>query len=67
MNIQQFAALKVGSKISLPAAGNGSIGTVTEISDAGVYVAWGANAARPFFYSVNSTAWFQWEKVEDEN
>lgn len=63
MNLQDFAKLKVGDKIDL--AANNSTGTVTEVSDGGVYVAWGSNAARPFFYSVNSTAWFQWEKVGD--
>lgn len=57
MNLQQFAALKPGDKISNP-MGN-SAGVVVSVSDSGVRVRW-EPATMDFFYSVNSTAWMHW-------
>lgn len=60
MNLQEFAALKVGDKIMNPM--NGSTGEVSKVSPSGVYVVWGARHAdeRPFFYPAQSTAWMNW-------
>jgi hypothetical protein len=65
MNIREFAALKVGDKVELRAHGY-ALGTVSGVTPAGVRVVWGARGPQetPFFYSVNSTSWMQWEKVE---
>lgn len=63
MNLQEFAALKVGDKIV-----NGmtnSDATVAELKDNGVVLHWGNNPM-PFFYGAASTAWFHWEKTEHE-
>jgi hypothetical protein len=57
MNVQEFAALKVGDKISNPM--NGSTGHVTATNDSGVRVAWGVSPV-DFMYTVNSTAWMHW-------
>jgi len=67
MNMQEFAALKVGDKIvnrmTLPA----STGTVTEITANGVRVVWGAaELTCTFAYPVNTTAWMHWSKAEDD-
>jgi hypothetical protein len=62
MNVKEFASLKVGDKIRNDASN--SDGTVTERDEDGVYIAWGANAARPFYFTAQSTAWFHWSKVE---
>lgn len=64
MNLKEFAALKAGDKIN-----NGwteSDGEITEVTDKGVRVVWGEKHphATYFFYSVVSTAWAQWTKVE---
>jgi len=60
MNVQQFAALKVGDKIEN--VYTHSVAEVTEVTDKGVRVRWGDVIGSPsFFYSVNSTAWFHWE------
>ncbi len=63
MNIQEFAALKVGDKIENPATGGGT-GEVVEASDSGVRVVWGARGEHEhkFFYSVVGTAWLNWVK-----
>lgn len=69
MNMQEFAALKVGDKIENPM--NGSTGEVTATSDGGVRVVWGrrmfaqAAPSTSFFYSVQSTAWMHWRKAEN--
>lgn len=68
MNIQEFAALKVGDKIENPAAGDGK-GEIVEATDSGVRVVWGPRTVenrtweRRFFYSVVGTAWMNWVKV----
>lgn len=62
MNLQEFAALKVGDTVE-----NGltnSRGDIVETNDSGVRVAWGGNRAQLFFYSVNTNAWFHWRLVE---
>lgn len=61
MNLEQFAALKVGDKIDNPMSQ--SQGTVTELVQDGVRVRWGNGAPGKtveFTYVVNSTAWFHW-------
>lgn len=60
MTLQEFAALKVGDKISNPFTF--SKGEITEVTNIGVHVVWGARSAveRPFLYGVQSTAWMQW-------
>jgi hypothetical protein len=63
MNLQQFAALKPGDKIEN--VFSNSRGEVTEASNRGVSLRW-SDSSPPFFYSVNSTAWMHWSKV-DEN
>lgn len=69
MNVQEFAALKVGDKVTNDMSS--STGEVTEVNQNGVRVCWlqeGASApardAVSFAYPVNSTAWFHWRKVE---
>lgn len=61
MNMQEFAALKVGDKIKNPM--NGSAGVVSGVTDSGIRVQWGASAVE-FYYSANSTAWMHWSKTE---
>lgn len=61
MNLQQFAALKPGDKISNPFGF--SHGVVASVSDSGVRVRW-EPATMDFFYSVNSTAWMHWTTDE---
>lgn len=65
MNVQEFAALKVGDRIECP-MNNMSAGEITAVEKMGVRVRWGmvATANAPtFFYSVQGTAWFHWSKV----
>lgn len=68
MNLQEFAALKTGDKIEN--AMSVSQGEVTEVTQAGVRVRWGVAAQLgadvTFTYSVQSTAWFHWSKIENE-
>lgn len=63
MNLQEFAALKVGDKIENPQ--NGSTGAIVEVTDSGVRVVWGERHDKEtrFFYSVNTTAWMGWNRV----
>lgn len=66
MNLQQFAALKVGDKIEN--AFTGGVGTVTEVTEGGVRVRWGlvdGSSGVTYFFSVNSTAWMHWSKADD--
>jgi hypothetical protein len=63
MNLQEFAALRVGDKISNPMSQ--STGEIVDTTDAGVYVRWGT-AVQPFFFNVRSTAWMHWTKQEAE-
>lgn len=62
MNIQEFAALKVGDKVRNDMAH--SDGEVVEIDKAGVRVRWAPTAA-PRHYSAQSTIWFHWRKVQE--
>lgn len=68
MNMREFAALKVGDKISNQFSG--SHGEVVETTDSGVRVCWGWNnrptpqTAPTFAYTVQSTAWMHWSKPE---
>ena len=66
MNVQDFAALKVGDKIENHSHGGASVGEVVECLDKGIRVVWGPRHASEtrFFYSVVGTAWFEWNKVE---
>lgn len=67
MNIQEFAALKVGDQISNPMAQQRSIGTITETTASGVRLRWGDDpGTTQFFYSVQTTAWTHWERVPTE-
>ncbi len=72
MNLQEFAALKPGDQISNP-MGN-SRGEVASTDTTGVRIRWLAAGmvaedappqAPTWHYSVNSTAWMHWSKVED--
>lgn len=63
MNLQEFAALKVGDQIDNPMSS--SQGTVCSVEPSGVRIKWGAGLGEaPFFYSVNTTAWMHWSKKE---
>lgn len=64
MNVQEFAALKVGDKVLNNMLGERPSGRVTEVNDKGVRISWGGTATT-FHYPVNSTAWFHWSKVEE--
>jgi len=66
MNLKQFAALKVGDKLTNDMAH--SVGEVTEVTERGVRVRWGLgnSSAISFGYTVQSTAWFHWDLVEPE-
>lgn len=65
MNLQQFSALKTGDQIENTMTN--SRGTITETNAVGVRVRWGnpTGAFNGFMYSVQSTAWFHWNKMED--
>lgn len=67
MNLQQFQALRAGDKIvnSMPGLGK-SEGEVVVSEPRGVRVRWGEAApnAPTFWYDVNGTAWFHWDRVE---
>jgi hypothetical protein len=67
MNLQEFAALKVGDKIENHLSQ--SSGVVTEVKPGGVHVRWGVqeNNVVSFFYSVQGTIWFHWDKAETES
>lgn len=67
MNLQEFAALKKGDKIENNAMNGTSTGTVIAVDGQGVHVAWGKPDAMPFGYSVQSTAWFHWTKLDEVN
>lgn len=67
MNVQEFAALKVGDRVY-----NGltqSRGTVTDVTKDGVRVQWGDGFAVTtggvqFNFSVQGTAWYHWTKED---
>jgi hypothetical protein len=63
MNLQEFAALKVGDKVDNVMAS--SQGEVTEVNAHGVRVRWGMGRTGTitFNYTVQSTAWFHWDRV----
>lgn len=63
MNLQEFAALKVGDKIDN--AMSCSHGTVCEVTDKGVRVRWDGVGPSGFMpaYSVAGTSWFNWSKA----
>lgn len=65
MNLQEFAALKVGDKIENHLSQ--SSGEVTEVTKYGVRVRWGTleSGIVTFLYSVQGTTWFHWSKKED--
>lgn len=65
MNLQEFAALKVGDKIE--SAMSGTRGEITEVTDKGVRVRWGGTGPSGFMptYSVQGTAWFHWSLAEE--
>lgn len=64
MNLQEFAALKVGDKIENHYAH--SQGEVTEVNAHGVRVRWGLpiSGSITFGYTVQSTAWFHWDLAD---
>lgn len=64
MNLKEFAALKKGDKIENPMSQ--SAGEVADVTPLGVKLRWngGDPSAITFTYTVNSTAWFHWSKVE---
>lgn len=64
MNMQEFAALKVGDKVDNHMSQ--SQGVVAEITAAGVRVRWGdgtPGSTISFMYSVNTTSWTHWSRV----
>lgn len=70
MNLQEFAALKVGDEIKNEMS-NG-YGKIVTVERNGVRVCWlGAGRQEPaanaptWHYEVNSTAWYHWSKVEN--
>lgn len=64
MNLQEFAALKVGDKIENPMLN--SMGTVSEVTKQGVRIAWeGSRSAITFQYTVQNTSWFHWSKIAE--
>lgn len=58
MTLQEFAALKIGDRISNP-MNPGAVAEIVERTDNGVRLRWIGSETR-FFYSVNSTAWMHW-------
>lgn len=64
MNLNEFAALKVGDKVEN--AFTHSVGEVTDAMDQGVRVRW-SESSQPFFYSVAGTSWFHWSKQESKS
>ena len=67
MNAQEFAALKVGDKITNPMSQQRSVGTITDVTPSGVRLRWGDDpGTSQFFYSVISSAWTHWERLEDD-
>lgn len=66
MNLQEFSKLKVGDRIDNLSQGNDDTGEVVEMTPSGVRVVWGPRHEHEtrFFYSVQSTAWMQWTKVD---
>ena len=60
MNLQEFAALKVGDTVENPMT-SGDAGKVVGVTDSGVRIEW-SEGSTPFFYSVNTTAWMHWVK-----
>lgn len=60
MNLQEFAALKVGDKIEN--IYTSSVGKVSNVDPSGVRVKWSEHSPT-FFYSVSSTAWMHWNKL----
>lgn len=67
MNLQQFAKLKEGDKIESCVGAGTTYGEVVEVDKAGVKIVWGQRSPheRHFHFSVQSTAWFHWTKLED--
>jgi preprotein translocase subunit YajC len=61
MTLSEFAALKPGDKIELPMSGGQ--GTVNEVKKDGVMVTWGSSIIS-WHYSVASTAWMHWSKLD---
>lgn len=66
MNIEEFAALKPGDKIE-NLMNPGPVGEVTEAAPGGVRIVWGPRHPKEtyFFYSLQTTAWMHWDRVED--
>ncbi len=62
MNLQEFAALKVGDKIEN--AFFGSTGEVAEVNAQGVRLRWDGGTGVTFTYTPMMTAWMHWSKVE---
>lgn len=62
MNIQEFAALKLGDEIENLMTT--SRGYVSEVTKAGVRVQWGqaGGAFNGFLYTASSTAWMHWSR-----
>lgn len=65
MNLNEFAALKVGDLIDNPMTG--SHGAVAEVTAQGVRVQWGSagGSFNGFLYTVSSTAWMNWSKADE--
>lgn len=63
MNIEEFAALKVGDKITNP-MNPGAAGEVASVEAGGLRIVWGERGPNEtrFYYSVNTTAWMHWSK-----
>ena len=64
MNIAEFAALKVGDKITNPSLGTFEAAEIVETSDRGVSFRWDGTPV-VFFAAANSTLWHQWVEADE--
>jgi hypothetical protein len=66
MNTKEFIELKENDKICNMQNGVNAVGTVVGIAADGVRVVWGERSPneKPFFYSVQTTAWMHWSKAD---
>lgn len=69
MNLREFNALSVGDEVenTMLANGKGTVSGVNELrSGRVVWITW--NGCSPeFSFSVHSTAWMHWNKVEPDH
>lgn len=66
MNLNEFSELKVGDKVQNLMNAGSPPGEVTKRDGRGVYVRW-SKSTTEYFYSVQTTAWMHWNKVQPED